>query len=513
MVSFGIKIFYKKDKIYSVYQIFFGWIFAIFSDNQKTYIRYMVVLKKEKFFLVVCMAFLFAFSVKGIFAPIDTSDYIPGDLNFNLLVASEKGYAREVIRLLKKGADVNTKTYEGVTPLVFATINDDTTMVETLLKNDADPDIAPYDGKTPLILATLNNNLKIGELLLQYDADTEKVDNEGLTPLIYAAYYDLFYFADMLIFFDADIEKSDEKGTTPLMIACLKGYYDMVDLLVRLGANTEKKDQYGYTPLMVAAQNGHLEIVELLVKENIVDIDALNNEGYSALALAVKNGHTEVVKWLIDHEAEYKTTFHGSQNLLTLAQRYNQGEIQKYLISKGFKRNYGLVYDKSLIGCGFDFSSRDLFFRFYTGLIESRYGFELQMAYALRGWAVPTLIEDRKNVYYQHWERRSLFSLNMNKDIRLLLIDTDKSTGINLGMGGCFTYGRYSGRNERARALARMVPSVGFYYRSGDFKVQMLYEYLDLNLIDFPTKRVNLTVQYDFNLGYGKLKNKTLRWE
>ncbi len=69
---------------------------------------------------------------------IDTSDYIPsfysGAADYNLMIASSRGYVSEIERLIKAGADVNAETAEGATPLVFAVSNNRLSAVEELLK-------------------------------------------------------------------------------------------------------------------------------------------------------------------------------------------------------------------------------------------------------------------------------------------------------------------------------------------------------------------------------------------
>src|SRR5665648_399439 len=68
---------------------------------------------------------------------IDTSDYIPsfyaGALDYNLMIAASKGYASEIELLIGKGADINAKTQEGATPIIFAVTNNMFTAVQALL--------------------------------------------------------------------------------------------------------------------------------------------------------------------------------------------------------------------------------------------------------------------------------------------------------------------------------------------------------------------------------------------
>jgi len=93
---------------------------------------------------------------------IDTSDYLPsfyyGALEYNLMIASSKGYDNEVIKLISRGARIDTETSEGATPLIFAISNDHVSVVNILLSQGADPNKRTNSRETPLILAARRNN-------------------------------------------------------------------------------------------------------------------------------------------------------------------------------------------------------------------------------------------------------------------------------------------------------------------------------------------------------------------
>ncbi|KAF1980250.1 ankyrin, partial [Bimuria novae-zelandiae CBS 107.79] len=70
--------------------------------------------------------------------------------------------------LLKRGALVNAKTLEGITPLACAYSSD---IVRVLLQYGADPNIPSSDGCTPLMTAARRGDSEVVEMLLADGAD------------------------------------------------------------------------------------------------------------------------------------------------------------------------------------------------------------------------------------------------------------------------------------------------------------------------------------------------------
>ena len=149
---------------------------------------------------------------------VDTSDYIPayfkGYLDYNLMIASSKGYSSEINRLIKKGADINSSTLEGATPLILAVSNNKIDAVRALLAHKLEIDKATVNYETPLTIAVKNGSSKIAELLIRAGADTEFKDRKGASPLHFASLYGDLEMVDMLLYYDARIDPKTTDGTT-----------------------------------------------------------------------------------------------------------------------------------------------------------------------------------------------------------------------------------------------------------------------------------------------------------
>lgn len=447
-----------------------------------------------------------------IYSDIDTSEYLANEHSYNLLIASEKGYTREIKQLLDKGAEINHQTYEGVTPLMYATINGHKDAVKVLLEEGADPDIAPYDGKTPLIVASQKNNLEIGELLLQYDANTNKKDAQGVCAIHYASAYDFFYFTDMLMFYGADPYIQDPDGNNALMVAVIAGNKDIVDLFIYKGMDIERTDNRGVSPLMMAAQHGYFEIVRGIVEAG-GGIDRKDDRGMPVIGYAIKNGQKGIVQYFLNNGISADHRINATLNLLDFARLHNQKEIQELLINHGAQSSAEPSFNKLRVGTGINFSGKDAMFGIETGIFEGKYKFDITLFYLIRLSSIPVLRIENDKLFYQYYENRSVFGIGMKKYFDILDPGKGRSAGIFLGIRGAYTYGRYKGSDNKPKELGLFIPETGIFYEIKDFKVELEYMRADFLVPHFPQNRIKIGLSYNFNISKYGYHEKELSWE
>jgi outer membrane protein assembly factor BamB len=93
------------------------------------------------------------------------------DVNQDLLTAARKGDAAAVKSLLAKGADVNTRSPYGATPLSFAADKGHLTVVRVLLDHKADVNARDnFYHWTPLTWAAMNNHPDVARALIEAGA-------------------------------------------------------------------------------------------------------------------------------------------------------------------------------------------------------------------------------------------------------------------------------------------------------------------------------------------------------
>jgi len=110
------------------------------------------------------------------------------DINEQMLEASTKGYVNEVMKLLKNGADVDTRNQENFTPLICASRYGRTETAELLIDKGADIEAETIYEDTPLAWACFNGHTEIAESLIAAGADIAFKNTVGSSLLIIACH-------------------------------------------------------------------------------------------------------------------------------------------------------------------------------------------------------------------------------------------------------------------------------------------------------------------------------------
>ncbi|MDA7624944.1 ankyrin repeat domain-containing protein, partial [bacterium] len=223
------------------------------------------------------------------------------------------GKNTELIKyLIDKGADVNSKNKDGLTPLMFAGTKGRVENALLLIENGAD-----LFAKNS-IKATCAHFLSIClmpdflNLLVEKGVDFNGKDNRGRIPLMVAASsnlptrnesvgnnVELHEAIKILIKQTTNINDTDNQGRTALHQA-----YDVLfaELLVEQGANINIKDNEGLTPLDTASlekpfSGKNTRLIEFL-KSN-----AAKSGGDDSFEVAIKVWNTEALEKHIDNGA------------------------------------------------------------------------------------------------------------------------------------------------------------------------------------------------------------------
>jgi ankyrin repeat protein len=104
-------------------------------------------------------------------------------------------------------------------------------MLEKLLASGADVDSATNNGMTPLMRAASNGHLQVVRLLLDHGADLDAKRVDGLTALSLAAFFGHLGIVDLLLRRGVDAEAKSRFGTSAEMLAKGRGFLSIVELL------------------------------------------------------------------------------------------------------------------------------------------------------------------------------------------------------------------------------------------------------------------------------------------
>ncbi|KAK9400702.1 tankyrase-2 [Crotalus adamanteus] len=254
--------------------------------------------------------------------------------------------------LLRKGANINEKTKDFLTPLHVASEKAHNDVVEVVVKHEGKVNALDNLGQTSLHRAAHCGHLQTCRLLLSFGCDPSIVSLQGFTasqmgnesiqqllqegvplgnseadrqlleaakagdvdtvkklctthsvncrdiegrqstPLHFAAGYNRVSVVEYLLQYGADVHAKDKGGLVPLHNACSYGHYEVAELLVKHGAVVNVADLWKFTPLHEAAAKGKYEICKLLLQHG-ADPTKKNRDGNTPLDL-VKDGDTDI---------------------------------------------------------------------------------------------------------------------------------------------------------------------------------------------------------------------------
>jgi len=271
--------------------------------------------------------------------------------------------------LLAKGADINAKNNNGVTPLHLAISNRRPDLADFLRQHggqDAAPGHTPpggiyaaamsgnveqvkallqanpelvsskdENGRTALHWAAMFNQVAVAEALLAGKADINAKDNHGLTPLHEVSKKEM---ADFLLANKAEIEAKNEEGRTPLHAAAAHGKPGMtgvVESLLAHGADVNARSNNGWTPLLETALTDHRDVAEILL-QNKADLNARSNDGVTPLHVAAYFAHKDMVDLLLSHGADVNAKANDGATPLSNAAGYlGHLDVVELLLARG----------------------------------------------------------------------------------------------------------------------------------------------------------------------------------
>ncbi|XP_048249327.1 poly [ADP-ribose] polymerase tankyrase-1-like isoform X1 [Haliotis rufescens] len=262
-----------------------------------------------------------------------------------LHIAGDKAHYDVMDVLLKHGAKVNALDGHGQTALHRVGQQGNMQACRLLMSYGIDPSIVSLQGYTAAQLATENiqrlliedppvggtdidyqllEAAKAGDMEMvkklvatnPHAVNCRDVDGRHSTPLHFAAGYNRVSVVEYLLQQGADVHAKDKGGLVPLHNACSYGHFEVTELLIKHGACVNVADLWKFTPLHEAASKGKFEICKLLLKHG-ADPNKKNRDGHTPLDL-VKEGDQDVADLL-----------RGDAALLEAAKKGNLARVQK----------------------------------------------------------------------------------------------------------------------------------------------------------------------------------------
>jgi ankyrin repeat protein len=243
--------------------------------------------------------------------------------------------------LLEEGAEAESRSTYGQTPLCWAAAKGHTGIVNLLLTLGADPDSESKNRQTPLAWAAANGHEDVVDLLIKtkhVNVNSKDVEH-GRTPLSWAATNGHEAIVKLLLKEDGiKVQTRDPADRTPLSLAAANGNATIVDLLLLVTNDKSWGKMEDRMALSWAASNGHDAVVKRLLDEDITLVNTQDTQyGRTPLAWAAANGHAPVVKRLLDiMDTDFSSKDKNGQTPLSLAHANRHAAIVDLL--QGAKR-------------------------------------------------------------------------------------------------------------------------------------------------------------------------------
>jgi len=215
------------------------------------------------------------------------------------------GHVAAATALLVGGAEINSKSMLGVSPLQLAAQHDQPTIAKLLLDHGANVDQrSTSDGAAALYHAASAGFGAVVAALLEGGAAVDlRQQRSGATSLFVASGGGHYEIVSALLAAGADVDAAADDGSTPLLAAVSQHHPAVVDLLLRQRPNLELAGPDGQTALLVAAAGDGATALKLLAAGASVDARVLSS-GATALHLAARLGDGALVTALVQYGAD-----------------------------------------------------------------------------------------------------------------------------------------------------------------------------------------------------------------
>ncbi|XP_046582759.1 alpha-latrocrustotoxin-Lt1a-like isoform X2 [Haliotis rubra] len=214
-----------------------------------------------------------------------------------------RGRLTEDIRVLQQQVnqtvadlrDARTTTYPGTTAASTDPTQNNTVRPSPVTTQDSDLQASTTDVSDDL---TPSKTVPPTPVTTQ---DSHATPSPAAGRRLYSASYngDLETVKRILAAGHVDVNTRGGYSSTPVMAAAVRGHSDVVEFLVGRGADVSLVDSDGNNVLHFACWGGDLEIVKLILSQNVLDINARNNDRKTAVDWARLQGHQRVADFLV----------------------------------------------------------------------------------------------------------------------------------------------------------------------------------------------------------------------
>ena len=220
------------------------------------------------------------------------------------------------------------------TPIMFASIWGQDSIVELLLKNEADMyKVKNESGLLSLHFATMRNHPAVVGVLIAYGMDVNVKDGKNKTALVYAIESNNREIIDLLLKANTKFPEEQELMNLCLHSAVLYNLQDIAEKLIENGASLSGVDNFRRSLLHNAVIGNNLKWIDLLLAENL-NINKVDIFKRTPLHYSVELNQLDITKSLVQNDAEINSIDNTNRTPLNIAQGLGHVQIADYLLSK-----------------------------------------------------------------------------------------------------------------------------------------------------------------------------------
>ena len=216
-----------------------------------------------------------------------------------LHIATRKGHAKTVQKLLAMGSSVAVVDFERSTPLHEAASSGSLLCLCSILDKEPRIDAENRHGQTPLLVVSAAGKATVVDKLLKKGASPNHTDWLARTALHLASECGNIAVVNVLLDAGANPDTANKKGATPLHLAAAKGHTEIISALIKKKANLKSKAAKGMTPLLYSVTNGHVETTRKLIELG-ASVAERDEGGRGLLHLAVKSKSIATVSVVVE---------------------------------------------------------------------------------------------------------------------------------------------------------------------------------------------------------------------
>ncbi|XP_064646401.1 serine/threonine-protein phosphatase 6 regulatory ankyrin repeat subunit B-like [Lineus longissimus] len=274
-----------------------------------------------------------------------------GDDSTPLLFSSLKGNLDMFKHLISLGADVNATDKKGLNVMHVAAQSSSTDLVDYLVNSlGLDVNCRTGDDSTPLLFSSTEVNLDMFKHLISLGADVNATDKNGWNVMHLAALSSRTDLVDYLVnSLGLDVNCRTGDDSTPLLISSTEDNLDMFKHLISLGADVNATDKNGLNVMRMASLSSNTDLVDYLVNSIRLDVNCRTGDDSTPLLLLLLKGNLDMFKHLISLGADVNATDKKGLNVMHVAAQSSSTDLVDYLVnSLGLDVNYYLVHSLGL---------------------------------------------------------------------------------------------------------------------------------------------------------------------